>query len=394
MNREGSVVKKNQYEELRMAAMLRKAEDMRKLVRAGANINQVGSHGTILSCVTWYNDLELVRTLLELGAKPNLNNGDALLNSVSSPNQNKDTAEVVRLLAGAGADINRVYKVQSEIPEATPLMIAIFFGYAKVADTLIESGADIHFTSAKGQSAFSLAADQNLLKIGQKLIDRGYKPNPKNKYLQKFARSLKKPGAKLNNYLEEKLYLVPSRSVTAHSTGNPDLKKLMGESHLPLCPNPAVHLLTLDLREISALPANIRKIGKLHVPFYCCSDCNGEPDALDFQIGKNGRLKLLTNIKGKKQSCEPESAGTKTKTSYLKVLKKEPEERCGIYLGGEPNWWQYPAWPSCPECGLNGFYIGQISQSLVPPGHGGPDNGLFIFVCGDCRTQMLVRQMT
>lgn len=374
--------------------MLGNTGELAKLLQAGADPNQVGSHGTVLGCVTWYNSLEAARVLLEGGAKPDLNKGEALLNSVKTPNQNKEAAEIVRLLAAHGADINRVHNVQSEIPEATPLMIAIFFGYTKLAETLIELGADVLFRSRSGQSAFSLAAEGNMQKLAQKLIDRGYQPNAKNKYEIRFAKKLKKPQTRLDNFLGQRFYLVASRAATPHSSGNPDLKKMLGANHLPLCPNPAVHLLTLDLKEFAGLPAKIRKIGKLHVPFYYCSDCNGEPDALDFRLGKDGKLKLLTNLKGKAHRCSPEAAGSPAKMSFFKVMKKEPEARCGIVIGGEPSWWQYPSWPSCPQCGTTGFFIGQVSQSLVPPGCGGPDNGIFIFVCGDCRTEMLVRQMT
>lgn len=335
------------YDEFLMAATLGDVSKIRALIASGENPNQTGSHGSILAGATWYNNAEAVRTLLDAGAKPNFNKGDALLSSVSSPNQNKNAPEVVRLLAAKGADLNRVYDVQSEIPQATPLMIAIFFGYTRLAEALIELGADVHYMSEKGQSAFTLAADGNMQKIGQKLIDRGFKPNLKNKFQKKFAVQLKKPEEKTDNFMHERYYLVPARVPSPHSTGNPQPQEIMAEKNLPLCPNPPVHLLTLDLAEIPTLPAKIRKLGKLHVPFYYCSDCNGESDALDFGIGKNGKLKLLTAVKGKVH-----------------------------------------------DCSVNGFFIGQISQSLVPPGHGGPDNAIYIFVCGDCRTEMIVRQMT
>lgn len=381
--------------ELDTAAMLGDIPKLSAILKSGEDPNQVGPYGSILARATWYNNVEAVRLLLDCGAKPNLNKGDALFCSVSSPNQPKNAGEVVRLLAAKGADLNRVYKVQSEIPLATPLMIAIFFGYGKTAEVLLELGADVHYCNDEGQSAFSLAVDANMQKIGQRLLDHGFKPDLKNKYLKKFVQKLKMPEEKTDNYISERYYLMPlARGSSSHSTGEVKLESILAEKLLPLCPNPPVHLLTLDLKKIAAFPEKIRRIGKLHVPFYYCSDCNGEPDALDFQIGKTGKLKLLSAIKGKQHKCSSDAAGGPPKKFFLKAVSKKPASRCGIFVGGEPGWWQYPAWPHCPHCGLNGFFIGQISQAIVPPGHGGPDNAIYVFVCADCRTEMLVRQMT
>lgn len=374
--------------------MLGNVENIRQIISRGGDPNQLGGYGTILANATWYNNLQAVQVLLELGAKPNLNKGEALLNAVNSPNQNDESPDVVRVLAAKGADVNRIYNVQSEIPEASPLMIAIFHGYVKTAEALIELGADLKFQSKKGQSAFSLAAENGLLKLGQMMLEHGFKPNPRNKVHAAFVKKLKKAPAKTNNYLEKRFYLMPSKTRSRHTSGTADLKKILGTDHLPLCPNPAVNLLTLDLRDFKELPPKVRKIGLLHIPFYYCSDCNGEPDALDFKISQSGRLKLLNDYRGKSQNCSKEAACGPAKPSFLKVLSAEPDERCGIHIGGSPRWCQSPQWAFCPKCGENGFYIGSISQSLLPPGYGGPDNVIYIFTCGDCRTEMIVRQMT
>ncbi|MBL8022591.1 MAG: ankyrin repeat domain-containing protein [Leptospirales bacterium] len=386
---------KNQfYEPLRGAAMMGNTQEIRKLVASGADPNLTGGYGTILAAATWYNNLEAVQTLLDLGAKPNLNNGEALCNAVTSPNQNEQSPDVVRVLAQKGADVNRIYKVQSELPEATALMAAIFFGYVKTAEALIELGADLAYRNKKDQSAFNLASDNNLLKLCQMMLDHGYKPNPRSKAYAAFLKKVAATPDRTNNYLEQRYFLMPEKMRTNHISGEKDLRQILDAELLPLCPNPAVNLLSLDLREFNDLPAKIRRIGILHVPFYCCSDCNGEPDELEFKISQTGKLKLLSNIEGDVSHCDSEAACGPHEPAYLKIETEEPERRCGILIGGSPDWCQSPAWAQCSECGENGFFIGSISQALVPPGHGGPDNVLYIFVCGDCRTETIVRQMT
>lgn len=106
-------------------------EKVKAAIAAGANVNQLDHRGwSPLLIAASVAPIELVKTLLEAGARPNVGNGSVVAAAV----RRKDDA-MLELLLRSGADVNAAPN-----PELRPLRIALAHS-AKQALVLIEKGA-------------------------------------------------------------------------------------------------------------------------------------------------------------------------------------------------------------------------------------------------------------
>ncbi len=147
---------------------------VRALIQAGADLNHQGIRGTLLERAISANQPEVAAALIQAGVDVNASarlGATALLTAVTNQN-----GEFVRLLLGAGADVNQkgtivcgdfgAPKVTVEgglrtthIPnppvarEATPLIVAVRRGDKDIARKLIDSGANLQAVDAEGFTA-------------------------------------------------------------------------------------------------------------------------------------------------------------------------------------------------------------------------------------------------
>jgi hypothetical protein len=111
---------------------------------------------TPLGVAVLYNHMDVVRVLIELGAKVDPTDGrtdSALVSAVLS-----NHVELVQLLIARGADVNRV-----DTSGMTPLMYAVVadFGDSRIVDLLVKSGARTDIRDKNGQTAADYARRYN-----------------------------------------------------------------------------------------------------------------------------------------------------------------------------------------------------------------------------------------
>ncbi|MDR3397084.1 MAG: ankyrin repeat domain-containing protein [Pandoraea sp.] len=122
------------------AAKRNDAEEAKRLIEGGVNVNAVGKDGaTPLIWMFGLQDLRAMRLLLDLGANPN----QYVVGGVSPPVKlaaGGGKLEALRLLLDHGADPNVVYG------NRTPLMMAIQGSHIDCAELLLQYGADINLS--------------------------------------------------------------------------------------------------------------------------------------------------------------------------------------------------------------------------------------------------------
>jgi hypothetical protein len=122
---------------LHNAAACDDVAEVRRLVAAGANVEQRDAHGvTPLQLAAGYGQADVVTALVQLGADKEIKNafGETPLHQAAA----KGHVEVVRALMEAGAHVG------AQMPDgATPLHIAAERGHVEVVTALIELGANI-----------------------------------------------------------------------------------------------------------------------------------------------------------------------------------------------------------------------------------------------------------
>ncbi|MCP4316718.1 MAG: hypothetical protein GY789_12085 [Hyphomicrobiales bacterium] len=161
------------------------------LIEAGANVNAASPKGeystanlTPLHYAAAYNQPDVVKYLLEAGADPNITdvNGRGALLFTITPRQvlNPDPkipVSIAKALVEAGANINAV-STGPRSPRAkrkigfTPLIAAADFGQIDLVEYLLSVGADSEIKSAKGQTAYDVAIEQNHSDIADLLTRR------------------------------------------------------------------------------------------------------------------------------------------------------------------------------------------------------------------------------
>jgi ankyrin repeat protein len=139
-----------------------------EMIRAGADVNEPQGDGTTpLHWAVYKIDAELVRALIEHGAKP-----DVINNFGSSPLAEAvkiADAALVEMLLDAGADVEAM-----NLDGQTALMLSARAGAIDVAELLVRRGADVNTRETwRGQTALMWAADENVPELARLLIENG-----------------------------------------------------------------------------------------------------------------------------------------------------------------------------------------------------------------------------
>ncbi|MES2603733.1 MAG: ankyrin repeat domain-containing protein [Pseudomonadota bacterium] len=150
------------------AAMQRDSEAVRRLIRAGADVNALQADGaTALQWAAYNGDTELAERLLKAGANPALanRNGSTPMWLAAS---HGDAAMLATLLEG-GADANEQLPLGRR-----PLMLAARSGVVAAVSELLERGADVNAAETqRGTTALMQAADQGHADVLKVLIENG-----------------------------------------------------------------------------------------------------------------------------------------------------------------------------------------------------------------------------
>ncbi len=139
---------------LGIAASARQAEVVRVLLEAGAKIearDQKGRMPLMAAVQTRDSSVEVVRALIAKGADVNTRGtmiGGTALSWAAGPFNNP---EIVAALVAAKADVN-----QTDNTGMTPLMWAARYGAPATVKVLLDAGADITATNKRGQTSLDL----------------------------------------------------------------------------------------------------------------------------------------------------------------------------------------------------------------------------------------------
>ncbi|MBE9118938.1 ankyrin repeat domain-containing protein [Lusitaniella coriacea LEGE 07157] len=133
----------------------------------GTNINAFDEDGvTALHTAVLTGQVEIIRTLLALGANPNILAEDDGWTPLMEAAQ-AGYADVVNLLIEAGAELENC------IEDMTPLMLAADSNALKVAEISIEAGANVNVKNRDGRTALFFAQQGGHTEIIQLLLDSG-----------------------------------------------------------------------------------------------------------------------------------------------------------------------------------------------------------------------------
>jgi len=162
-----------------LAATVNAQESLIDLIKAGrhdaamdaiasADVNAAGPDGsTALMYATYNVDIDLVRALLDAGARADITNqygATPLAEAVKLDNE-----ELVGILLDAGADPD-----SPNLDNQTALMLASYIGNLDIADKLIDAGADVNaIETFRHQTALMWAAAENHPDVVDLLIANG-----------------------------------------------------------------------------------------------------------------------------------------------------------------------------------------------------------------------------
>ena len=147
------------------AATAGDAKRVAALVDADSSLtNAVARDGySPLGLASFFKRPDVVRVLLERGAKPSVpsrDQGFTPLHSAVATDAGEATAEIVRLLLEAGADPN----LKSN-EGGTPLHSAAYTGDLEIAELLLAYGADPNATGPKSQTPLDIARDRRNVEV-------------------------------------------------------------------------------------------------------------------------------------------------------------------------------------------------------------------------------------
>lgn len=147
------------------AATAGDAKRVTALVEADRSLANAVAHDgySPLGLASFFKRRDVVKALLERGAKPNVpsrDQGFTPLHSAVATDAAGSERDIVRLLLEAGADPNAKSR-----EGGTPLHTAAFTGDLEIAELLLAYGADPTATDAKSLTALDIARDRRNVEV-------------------------------------------------------------------------------------------------------------------------------------------------------------------------------------------------------------------------------------
>jgi ankyrin repeat protein len=136
----------------------------RQMLVAGANVNtRDGEGATLLMLAAYKGDLEMSSVLIEAGADVNARDERGwgpLAKSVYNADLKRGFAKVAQALIDAGANIEAAigYGVR-------PLMLAAGYGETDVVEVLLKAGADVRATNEGGYTALMMVKQKHYVDV-------------------------------------------------------------------------------------------------------------------------------------------------------------------------------------------------------------------------------------
>lgn len=135
-----------------------------KILAAGGNVNARDSDGaTLLMQAAHLGNLNVVNVLIAAGAEVNVSDAHgwtALMKSVYNAELNRGFADVAQTLIDAGANIEASigYGIH-------PLMLAAGYGETAVCETLLNAGADVMARNEGGLTALMMVKQKHYVDV-------------------------------------------------------------------------------------------------------------------------------------------------------------------------------------------------------------------------------------
>jgi serine/threonine-protein phosphatase 6 regulatory ankyrin repeat subunit B len=161
---------------LRGACYACRADQVERLLNAGADPNQPTDDDTMLMEAVWHcnGDVTIVQMLIDAGVNVNYMRERTSWTALKTASE-KGYAAVVKALLAAGADVNKWGGPGSEGYDYTPLMLASKEGHLAVVKILLDAGADINKANITGNTALGMTEAQGHDNIVAFLRARGAK---------------------------------------------------------------------------------------------------------------------------------------------------------------------------------------------------------------------------
>mgnify|MGYP002629523316 CR=1 FL=1 len=150
------------------AAMQKNNDQVRQLLRDGADVNSAQADGaTAIHWAAYHGDTDLAKILLKAGANPSAANRNGATPLWLAANQGD--AKMLDTLVKGGADANEVLPLGR-----TPLMLAARSGHVDAIKVLVNHGAEVNVSeSERGTTPLMQAADQGHATALAELIKQG-----------------------------------------------------------------------------------------------------------------------------------------------------------------------------------------------------------------------------
>lgn len=165
---ENSFSNKNKETILMKACKEEKIDIVKRLIKAGANVNAQDENGiTALMFACKNNNFDIAKILLGAKADVNIKDHDGYTAFAYAFFQEKRNNDILNTLIKAGADVN------VQVNGRTPLMIGCSFNDIDMVKTLIAAGADVNSKAIDGATALEFACSFENLEIVNILIAAG-----------------------------------------------------------------------------------------------------------------------------------------------------------------------------------------------------------------------------